>query len=417
MTTIIALIVGLAAGLAIGLTFAVWQLRARTTEHRRAIDTLEQNANRRIDDYRQAADRRVADLTEAHNRELDSLNNRFKAIAGEALDANSRRLDQQARAGLEAILGPVKESINRFTSDFQRMYIDDTNQRTALREGIETLRQLNMQVSGEARRLSAALKGNTSVQGKWGEMVLANILEHSGLEPGRWLVYQEETRNDGQRLRPDAVIHCPRKRDIIIDAKVSLTSYLRSLECEPDERQTYLDEHLKSVENHVRGLQQRDYNKRIGGADAGFVLMFMPHEGAYLAAMNADPDLWQRAYDRNIIIVSPTHLVTVVRLVEQMWQTEDQTANSIAIAGEATKMLDQFNDFLTDLKNVGSYIDRADAAWTSAIKRLSTGNGNLVRRAERLRDLGIKTKKAMPELPQIDDTEAAGSSDDRLIAD
>ena len=383
------LLVGLIAGLLIGVVATVILYRSRLAD-------AERMNRERIDDIR-----------ETHKREIDNLTTRFKSIAGEALESNSRQLDRRSRDSIEAVLSPVRDAINRFTDDFRRMYVDDTNRQTALRESIETLRQLNLQVSDETQRLSRALRGNTAMQGQWGEMVLANILENSGLEPGRWLVYQEETRDGDQRLRPDAVIHCPRGRDIIIDAKVSLTAYLRYLDDDgdADRRKSALNDHLKSVENHIKTLRTRRYNERIGKHDPGFVLMFMPHEGAYLAALNADPDLWQKANSQGVIIVSPTHLITVVRLIEQMWLTEDQTANSIAIAEEATKMLDQFNEFISDMLNIRTSLERADAAWESALKRLSTGNGNLVRRTRTLRDLGIKTKRAMSELPELKNEE------------
>ena len=379
------LLAGLFIGLIIGIAGTVVLYRSRLSDAERA--------NRE----------RLEDLKDSHRREIESLTTHFKTVAGDALEANSRQLDRRNRDSLEAILSPMRDTIGRFTQDFRRMYVDDTNRQTALRESIETLRQLNIQVADETRQLSRALKGNTAMQGQWGEMVLANILENSGLEPGRWLVYQEETRDGDQRLRPDAVIHCPRGRDIIIDAKVSLTAYLRSLENDGDNdmRKAALADHVKSVEHHVKTLQTRRYNERIGKHDPGFVLMFMPHEGADWAALNADPDLWQRANSRGVIIASPTHLITVVRLIEQMWVTEDQTANSIAIAEEATKMLDQFNEFISDLKNIKTSLDRADASWQSALKRLSTGNGNLLRRTRNLRDMGIKTKRAMAELPEI----------------
>lgn len=356
---------------------------------------------------------RITDLKRSHERELDNLTTQFKSMAGEALESNSRQLDDRSRRSLESVLAPMRDSLDRFTDDFRRLYLDDTNRQSVLSQSIETLRQLNLRVSDETRRLTAALKGNNAAQGKWGEMVLANILENSGLEPGRWLVYQEESRVGEQRMRPDAVIHCPRGRDIIIDAKVSLTAYLRSLDenLDVEDRKAQLTEHVKSIENHIRTLANKRYNENIGKHDAGFVLMFMPHEGAYLAALNTDPDLWQHASERGVIIASPTHLVTVVKLIEQMWHTEDQTANSLAIAEEASKMLDQFNDFLADLKNIKTSLDKADASWQSALKRLATGNGNLVRRAGTLRTLGIKTKRAMTELPDIEESENLTTDD------
>ena len=329
----------------------------------------------------------------------DSIEEKFKSMATDTLDVTVQRHSQMAKQSMETVLAPMREAFNRLSEEIERRGLDSKAERSLLQEGINSLRQLNIQVSDETKKLSNALRGNTGFQGRWGEMVLENILEGSGLERSRWIVYQESTTiENGERFRPDAVIHCPRSRDIIIDSKVSLTAYLNMIEpgITEAEREKFRINHVRSVETHLRGLSNKEYQNQIGGgagAGAGFVLMFIPHEGAYLAAMQSNPELWQKAYDRNVVIVSPTHLVTVVRLVEQMWRTADQTANSIAIAEEATKMLDQFNDFLSDLVNVEKSLDKAREAAVSARKRLSTGNGNVLRRVQKLKSLGIKTKK------------------------
>lgn len=340
----------------------------------------------------------------------------FKTMAGDTLEATVKRHNEQATQNIETVLAPMREAFDRLSKEFERRNLDTKAERTILQEGINALRQLNMQVSDETRRLTHALRGNTRFQGQWGEMVLENILEGSGLEPSRWVVYQESTTTDeGDRLRPDAVIHLPRERDIIIDSKVSLKAYLEMIECtDEEERKSHAAHHLHSVETHLRGLSNKEYQSRVGAGKAGFVLMFIPHEGAYLAAMQASPDLWQKAYDRHVVIVSPTHLVTVVRLVEQMWQTEDQTANSLAIAEEATKMLDQLNDFLSDIISVETAIEKARSSAASAHKRLATGNGNVIRRAERLRNLGIKTKKSLRMTSETED-DAKDSDSSGLI--
>lgn len=323
-----------------------------------------------------------------------AMEDRFKTIASDTLDATVLKHSRQASQSLETVLAPMKAAFEKMSQEFERRTLDTKAERTVLHEGINALRQLNLQVSDETRRLTHALRGNSGFQGRWGEMVLENILEGSGLEQSRWVVYQESTTTEnGERVRPDAIIHCPRGRDIIIDSKVSLKAYLNMTEAEDEARKNFQEEHVRSVENHMRALSNKEYQSRVGAGNAGFVLMFIPHEGAYLAAMQANHELWQRAYDRHVVIVSPTHLVTVIRLVEQMWQTEDQTANSIAIAEEASKMLNQLNDFLSDLIGVETAIEKARDAAASARKRLSTGNGNVIRRAERLRTLGIKTKK------------------------
>lgn len=394
-----------------------------TEAHRREMQASEAAHQRQMEELRNANARQVEDLRTSHREQMQqmqsALSDNFKAMAAETLDATARRQDERATQNIDAVLAPMREAFNKMTEEFRERTLAVHAERNSLRDGIAMLEKLNRQVSDETRRLSTALRGNTGFQGRWGEMVLANILESSGLEPGRWLVYQESTTTaDGQRLRPDAVIHCPRGRDIIVDAKVSLTAYLRMTECaDPDDASELRAEHLRSIENHLRGLSNKEYQKRLGGADAGFVLMFVPHEGAYLTAMQADSDLWQRAYDRHVVIVSPTHLVTVVRLVEQMWQTEDQTANSLAIADEATKMLDQLNDFLADLKTLGNSLDKAHASYDSSLRRLASGRGNVMRRAARLRELGVKTRKPFNEIDMPDalpETESPKLPDEQI---
>ena len=376
---------------------AAAEQRAAVAEN--TVTQQRQNYEQQLSDQDRRYEQQLAERDRQHEQRVEevrrSMEDKFKTLASDTLDATVQRHSQQAGQTIETVIAPMRAAFEKLSQEFERRSLDTQTERTVLKEGINTLRQLNMQVSDETRRLTYALRGNTGFQGRWGEMVLENILEGSGLEQSRWVVYQETTTTtEGDRFRPDAVIHCPRGRDIIIDSKVSLKSYLNMTEALSEEdRKTFSEDHLRSVETHLRGLSNKEYQTRVGAGKAGFVLMFIPHEGAYLAAMQANPDLWQRAYDRHVVIVSPTHLVTVVRLVEQMWQTEDQTANSIAIAEEATRMMDQLNDFLNDLVETEKAIDKAHEKVLSAHKRLATGNGNVLRRAEKLKTLGIKTKK------------------------
>jgi len=362
----------------------------------------------------EAADKRLAEIKESHRQQLESLQEehqrqqanerevmgeRFKALASDILQANSRQLDLHNRQSLEAALSPMKTSLEEFTKGYRECYDIENRDRLSLREEIRSLHELNTRVEHETGKLATALKGNTSVQGRWGEMMLANILEHSGLQEGRWFVTQESvTDADGSRLRPDAVIHCPKERDIIIDSKVSLTYYLRMLEADSaEQRKALAKAHLQSVEAHIKELRDKEYQSKIGAKKGDFVLMFMPHEGAYIEAMNANADLWQKAYDGHVIIVSPTHLVTVVRLVEQMWQNEDRTVNSEKIASTAQAMIDSVSAFLKDMSAMGDSLEKAQTAYDSALKRLQSGNNNILRVAGRLNELGIKSKKALPE--------------------
>lgn len=360
---------------------------------------LKASYEKQLENQKRLYESLLAEKDAARARELEdmrkSMDDKFKNLATQTLDATVIKHNRSAMDNIAAVLKPMREAFDKLSEEIERRGLDTQAERSVLQEGIKTLKQLNNQVSDETRRLTHALKGNSGFQGHWGEMVLENILEGSGLERSRWVVYQASTINEqGNSIRPDAVIKCPRGRDIFIDSKVSLTAYLKMIESEDDDlREAYHAEHLRNIETQLKSLSKKEYHTAVNSGNAGFVLMFIPHEGAYIAAMQADTNLWQRAYDRRVVIVSPTHLITVIRLVEQMWKTEDQTNNSLAIAEEATKMLDKLNDFLGDLADIEKAINKAKDSVELAQKHLFTGNGNVIRRAEKLQSLGIKTKK------------------------
>lgn len=327
--------------------------------------------------------------------ERSATGDRMRALAAEMVQAGSRQLGDASMGSLMAAVAPVKESLEAFRRSYRECYDTETRDRLSLREEIRHLQQLNLRVGEEASRLASALKGNNGVQGRWGEMLLANILEHSGLQQGRWFVTQESAvAADGRRLRPDAVIHCPGGRDIIIDSKVNLTHYLRAMETDdPVAREALLKEHALAVERQMKALSGKEYHQNVGAGNGEFVIMFMPHEGAYMAAMAARPDLWEHAYDSRVIIASPTHLVTVVRLVERMWQNEDTNENARQIADTASVMLDSVASFLSDFETLGVTLDKASKQYEAVTRRLSTGNNNITRVAARLRELGVKGRR------------------------
>lgn len=390
MTLMISALVALAAAVAF-LAAKYASARAVAARLQATLEAERAACERRIADLRESCESRIA-------AERDASGERFKAIAADILQANSRQLDERSRLSIEAVLAPIRSSIDTFTKDFKDCYATEHTDRLSLREGIDSLMRLNLRVSDEARNLTQALKGNNQWQGRWGEMVLKNILEHSGLETGRWLVMQESTTDDdGDRIRPDAIINCPQDRRIIIDSKASLTSYLQLPSAADEaERTALVKAHARSIANHVKQLRDKAYQDRIGLRKADFMFMFVPHEVAYIAAMNADPDLWQRAYDSRVIIVSPTHLVTVIKLVEQMWQTDDQNVNARRIADEAGKLVDKLAGFLADLAKIDDSISKARDACDAAFGKLSTGRGNILSRADHLRSLGARATKPVP---------------------
>ncbi|MDE6300896.1 MAG: DNA recombination protein RmuC [Muribaculaceae bacterium] len=333
-------------------------------------------------------------------RERESLNDRFSALASDILRANSEQLDRNSRTSLETLLAPMKADLENFTKNFRECYDFESRDRLSLREEVQRLATASRNVEQEAARLSTALRGSNSAQGRWGEMILANILEQSGLEQGRWFVTQETTTDADGRIRPDAVIHCPDNRDVIIDSKVSLTSYLAMLEADNDTRRSEaLRAHVSSVENHIRTLGSKEYQKRIGSRNGDFVFLFMPHEGAYIAAMNSKRDLWKLALENNVILISPTHLITAVRLVEQMWRAEDQSQHTRRVVELGTMLANSIGSFLQDIDGVYSALDNARDTFESAVHRFHEGRGNLVSVSQRLSELGIRSTKKNARIP------------------
>lgn len=310
------------------------------------------------------------------------------------------------RVEIEAALAPVMTSIDILLRDFKACNNSNIADRAVLKQGIETLAQLNRSVGEEARRLTHALKSDKSFQGKWGEMILANVLEHSGLERGRWLVYQySHTDDEGRRLRPDAVITCPHGRKIIIDSKCSLTAYMRWATADTDaERAVAAKAHVAAIDTHIKTLASKAYQDSIDGDNLGFVIMFMPNEGAFITAMHTDENLWQRAYDARVIIASPVHLVAVIKIIEQMWVTDDRNTNAQRIAEEAVNMLDKLTAAFEDLEAVGKQLDKARDAYDAAINKLRTGKGNVARRISNMAALGAKPSRPVPaKFRDVDD--------------
>ena len=379
---------------------AVAQQQAAATEAARQADRA--HFEQRLADQAAASDallkHKEADCERRLADERSAMGERFRSLAAEILQANSEQLNRLSRNTLETVLSPMRTSLESFTKDFKESYSAESRERLSLCEGVSKLLALNEQVKDETARLANALRGDTRVQGHWGEMVLTNILEHSGLEQGRWFVTQDSTTTEqGRVLRPDAVINCPQERKIIIDSKVSLSAYLDWLNADTEAaRDSCAKAHVISVRNHVKELADKAYQDSIGVVKGDFVLMFLPHEGAYILAMSHDPQLWQRAYDSRVIIVSPTHLVTVVRLVEQMWRLDDANTNALRIADRAAKMMDKMAGALTSLDNVGKAIDKAHDAYEAAIGQLNTGPGSVIRQLEQLQQLGVKAKKPLP---------------------
>ena len=354
--------------------------------------------NARLNERIAAADKAF----ERQKQDLAKINadfeNRFSQLAGKVLALNSETLRRQNVNGLAEVLAPVKADIENFKRSISEYYSNEARERFSLGERIRDLVDLNNTVSRETRRLTDALKGNSKLQGDWGEMILDNILEQAGFRRGYEYTVQETVMGaDGNRLRPDVVINYTEGRKIIIDSKVSIQDYINMLNADTEAgREQYARAHITSVKKHIAELRNKSYQDIVGDGRFDYVLMFIPHEGAFLAAMNLDAKLWQTAYDSHVLIISPTHLMSIVKLIEHMWRHDKQNRNALAIADEAGKMLDKLRGFLDDMDRLDKSLSTARDAWNTAFSKLTAGPGNLIARAQKLEQLGAKSKKPLP---------------------
>jgi len=329
----------------------------------------------------------------------DEMSLRFRQLSQEILEDKSRRFTEQNQHNLEQVLKPLREKIAGFEQQVKQTYDNETRDRVALKEQIAQLARLNQQVSAETTSLAGALRGNVRTQGTWGELVLERILEMSGLEKDREYQTQFTGQNEsGQRYRPDAVVHLPGGRDIIVDSKVSLTAYTRLVDAASEaERAAALAAHVSSLRGHIRELGGKSYHAIEGLGSLDFVLMFVPNEAAYIEAVKNAPELYQEALDQNIGLVCPSTLLPTLRTIDNQWKVERQNRNAVQIADEAGKLYDKFVGFEQDLSRLGNTLNLASEAYADARRKLLEGPGNVVRRIEVLKKLGAKASKQLPE--------------------
>ncbi|WP_420385381.1 DNA recombination protein RmuC [Roseivirga sp.] len=331
--------------------------------------------------------------------EMEKLNERFsiefKNLANEILEEKSKKFTEQNKVNLSEILSPLRERIGEFQKKVEESNKEDAERNASLVQQIKHLSDLNKQITKEAENLTKALKGDSKTQGNWGEVILERILEKSGLEKGREYETQvSEVGEDGRRYQPDVVVKLPDNKHIIIDSKVSLTSYERYVSGESEEEKlTHLKAHISSIKNHVKGLGDKNYQNLYGFEGLDFVLLFIPVEPAFTLAVQHDPELFNEAYSKNIVIVSPTTLIATLRTISSIWKQEYQNKNAIEIANQSGALYDKFQLFTEDLINIGKHLAGTQKAYQDSMKKLSEGNGNLVRRAEKLKKLGAKASK------------------------
>lgn len=388
------------------------QLEEKSRNEKMQLEVVAENRRQELNNALQAEktqrarlEERLHFMEEEKEKLARETEQRFKLLAGDILEDNSRRFKEQSESRLSEMLTPLREEMERFKKSVSDAYSNEARERFALSERIKELVQLNETIGREARDLTKALRGDSKVQGDWGEMILETLLEKSGLKKGIHFELQVTTDRDGNTLhnsdgsviRPDAVIFYPDDRCVIVDSKVSLTHYVDLVNSDPSsaEYREAAQGHLRSVKAHVKELATKNYQDFVGEKRADFVTMFIPNEGAYLAAMNLQPTLWQEAYDQRVLIVSPTHLLSFLRLAEQMWRQDDMKRNVMDISAESGKMYDKFVGFLDDMAKIERGIKAAEGAFTDAMNKLSTGRGNIVGKAEKLRAMGAKTTKTI----------------------
>ncbi len=328
-----------------------------------------------------------------------TLSSEFENLANRIFDEKQTKFSQQSKEALEVSLSPLRRDIGDFRKQVETSYDKENAERNKLAGQISELQKQTMQVSADALQLATALRGDNKAQGNWGEFILEKLLEDSGLTNGREYSTQVALKDEaGKRRNPDVIVHLPEGRDIVIDAKVSLVDYERYFHAEDEEsKKRCLRQHLSSVRAHIKGLSSKDYEKLDGVNSLDFVLIFVPIESAFMLALDQDPEMMRDAYDRGIILVSPSTLMVTLRTIKNLWRYADQNRNAQLIADKAGGLYDQFVLYVESLDEVGKHLEKSQEAWSTAHKRLSSGRGNLVRRTEELKKLGAKAKKSLPE--------------------
>jgi DNA recombination protein RmuC len=328
----------------------------------------------------------------------------FENVANKILDSKTEKFTQLNKANMDDILRPLGQTIHEFKEQVNKVYGEESKERFSLGEKVKELAQLNQQLSADAKNLTRALKSEAKTQGRWGEVILENILEKSGLRKGEeyFMEYQlydadgKPLRSEakGTKMRPDAIVKYPDDRHVVIDAKVSLNAFVRYIESvDPDQQKIELGAHVQAVKNHIVDLNVKaydDYHKTLD-----FVMLFIPSEAAYIAALQGDPDLWNFAYERRILLINPTNLIVSLKLIVDLWKREYQNLNARAIADRGAKLYDKFVGFIGNLQGVGSALDSARNNYEDAFRQLSTGRDNLIAQATKLKNLGVKTKNEL----------------------
>jgi len=377
------------------------ELRRQYAEQKSTIAEL----STRIEEERKQAEEKLALLNEAKAE----LTNQFKSLAHDIFDEKGKTFSEQSQVKLDALLNPFRDQLKDFKQKVEDVYVFEAKERASLKQELENLRALNQQINQEAMNLTRALKGDKKTQGNWGELILERVLEQSGLRKGIEYETQSGFRDaEDKLLKPDVIIHLPEGKDIIVDSKVSLLDYERYSSAEDEIGQNEaLEAHVQAVRNHINTLSSKDYSNLKGVSkdysnlkgvrSLDFVLMFMPIEAAFMAAFQHDEKLFSDAFERKIVIVTPTTLLVTLRTIENIWRYERRNQNAQAIAERAGAVYDKLRGFVEDMEKLGKQLNTVHGTYGDAMSKLTLGKGNLISQASRFVELGVKVKKALPK--------------------
>jgi len=376
----------------------------KTTEEREEIrrekDFLNTELTRRNTEYQNLQQQNLK-RDEELAKQQEELENKFELLANKILDKKSEKFTLQNKENIKTILDPLQEKIKLFEDKVDKTHKESIDYHAALRQQIIGLKDMNQQMSKETLNLTKALKGDSKTQGNWGELILERVLEKSGLEKDREYVLEKSFNIDDEhktRLRPDVIINLPDNKKMIVDSKVSLTAYEQYVNSDNEtEKAQFLKDHITSLNRHVTQLSEKKYEDLHEIESPDFVLLFIPVEPAFAVAINSDNELYNKAFEKNIVIVTPATLLATLRTIDTMWNNDKQQRNAIEIARQAGALYDKFEGFVTDLTKVGKKMDEAKTEYKGAMNKLVEGRGNLITSVEKIKKLGAKAKKALPQ--------------------
>lgn len=364
---------------------------------RKEKDFLNAELARKNTEYENLHQQNIKRDAELEERQ-EQLRKDFELLANKILEEKSNKFTEQNKENIKNILNPLQEKIQGFEKKVEASQKESISMHSALKEQLLGLKDLNQQITKETTNLTKALKGDSKIQGNWGELVLERVLEKSGLEKDReYFVQQSFTLANGSRVLPDVVLNLPDGKKMIIDSKVSLTDYERLVNADEDDKPPFLKAHVNSIKKHVDQLSEKNYQDLYDIESPDFVLMFIPIEPAFAVVVNEDNTIYNKAFEKNIVIVTPSTLLATLRTIDSMWNNEKQQRNAIEIARQAGALYDKFEGLVTDLTGVGKKIDAAKSDYSSAMNKLVDGRGNLITSVEKLKKMGAKAKKSLPE--------------------